>query len=608
MTGQMHARILNEALAIPLTPPAPDGTTSFIASSTTGNTVDTTTLPVPVPNGLKPYDVVVVRLSRWISPGSPSLIVPSDLAFVSRGQVTANSATQGLSTFIKRVGGAELASGGNWSFVSPASYWSTGQCQVYRGVDRDADLATLRINEAVADTGQTVIPSVTLNTVPAGSALDWHGVNESGGGSKSGYGSFTETQDNDCDAAAYQVNVGAANYTLSGVAVSVSSASVIGSLLELPAEPSSGLSAALATATETDSAIALAGITKKLVSPVATETDTARAVAAITKKLLSPTATETDSALAIGHYRTRTPAVATETDTAIVLGRISQMLVPVTNETDTAQALGRISRTTVPIATETDLPRTITPLVSGPSVATEVDTAQPTGARSTLVVPIANEADVARAIVRVHAHVLAVATTTDTAQAIARISTRVIPVVNETDTAQAMGRGSTLLVPIATETDTARSLAARKTRALSIATEADSARVVSRFKVRILGTALEVDTALVFVRKKRMLLVPAIEVDQARTIATGPLVFIDISLTVGSTRKREFATVLETRRGVDVEDTRKSLIVGGTRNREHFRLGELRERPKLSTGETRQGMQVKETRQDLDVGDIRRDR
>lgn len=379
-------------------------------------------------------------------------------------------------------------------------------------------------------------------------------------------------------------------------------------IIAIEIKAASGLSAALSTALETDSAIALAGKSKKSLSPVAAETDTAQAFAAITKKLLSPTAVETDTAIPLaGKSKKSLSPVAAETDTAQALGRISRTTVPVANEADSAQALTRVHARTLAVANEADSSRTITRL-SGFPVATEVDTAQPAGARSTRVLPIANEADVARTITGAHGRILAVATTTDTAQAIARISTRAVSVANEADTAQTLGRKSTLVVPTATEVDTARAFAARKTKALSIATEGDSARIISRSKVRVLGTALEVDTALVLSRKKVVLLVPAVETDQARPIASGPLVFIDISLTVGATRKRELVTVLETRQGVDVGDTRKSLVVGGTRNREHFSIHESRERPMLATGETRQGMQVGETRQGIDVGDTRSDR
>lgn len=415
MTAQLHARLVDAVNAAP-TPPAITGDVLYVSSATSGNTADVASVTVPQPSNLQIYDVVVVRLSRWTG-ASPDATKPA--GFIFRGQTSTGA--QQLDTFIKRMGGPELVP---WTFTSPTNYWSTAQVMIYRGVDRDVDLTTLRLNVATAS-GTTVLPSTTLSAVPEGAALDWHGVNESGGGSKTSPTGWTEPagMDNDVDASAYQQSVAAGDYTASGAVVSAASDSVISSLLELPAESTGGTNVTLGVATTTNTAFALT-FARTVTLGLATSASTALPLV-LTRAISLGAAAETDAAYAPTVTRARTAALgtATETDAAYSVVVARAVGVSRAQESDTAHALVASFARTVVLG-----------------AASEVDAAYTlaaAGAGST-VLGVASETDTAHLLVRSKTLTLGTATEISTASSVSRLKTLTFSPATELDAAFAM--------------------------------------------------------------------------------------------------------------------------------------------------------------------------
>lgn len=579
-------------------PPAVTGDVTYVDSTTTGDTANTSSRAPAVPANPQPYDVVLVNLSRWASPNSNPAVTLPDSGWVALGASTGADGDQRNDRYARRID--DEIPFGTYTFSWSGSQWTTAHATMYRGVDRDVDLTTLAglspPQSVIATNSGTTFPVLTINSVPEGSALHWHGTSETVSPGHTVPTGWTEVEENDCDVTAYQESVAAGNYTTNASAVGVNSDSNPSSMIALPPEPAGGLSASVTTATETDSAIALAGISKKALSPTATEADTAKAFAAITKKALSPTATETDSAIAIaGRSKKSLSPVATETDTARTLASISIKAVPTSAETDAAQALIRRKSKGISTSTETDAARIITRL-TGFQTATETDAAIALGRLSLRSVPTSTEADSARSLTGVRSRLVPIATEADTGRPVGTVSLRAVPVATETSLALALGRTSTVVVIKAAEVDTAQSLGRSKRKAVGLASEADTARVLSRAKVKLLGTSTEVDTAIVLVGKKKLVLVAATEIDLARDIVSGPTVFIDISVMVGPTRKRQFVMVGETRQDWEIDDTRQDLNADETRARELLGVGSSRERKLLDVGATRQDWTIEDTR------------
>lgn len=229
---------------------------TFVDSTTTGNTAISASRAIPVPVGAAVDDVVVVRLSRWES-FNAAVTTPS--GFITRAQVLTSGGIGHLDTFIKRLTAADS---GTYTFSWTGAMWVTGQAILYRGVDPAANLATVQLTSATNT--NTSMPSVTLNGVGTGSALDWHGYSESGGTHTPPTG-WTETEDNDSDVNAYQAGVASGNYTASGGTSSVSSNN-ISSLLELPAAAAGGNVTGIAA---TDITMSLTVVGQKLVPATA---------------------------------------------------------------------------------------------------------------------------------------------------------------------------------------------------------------------------------------------------------------------------------------------------------------------------------------------------
>jgi hypothetical protein len=230
-------------------PPDPTGDVLYVDSTTTGDTANVTSRAPAVPAGTLQYDVVIVNLSRWSDPASNPTITPPDGSWVSLGAVLGSDSKQRNDRFAKRLSTTDA---GSYNFSWPTTtMWSTAHATAYRGVDRDLDLTTLTglspsQNVTANNTGAT-FPGLTINSVPEGSALHWHGTSESVSPGHTSPTGWTEVEENDCDATAYQESVAAGNYSTGTPAVGVSSAHNLVSMIALPPEPLAGGVAGSAT-------------------------------------------------------------------------------------------------------------------------------------------------------------------------------------------------------------------------------------------------------------------------------------------------------------------------------------------------------------------------
>ncbi len=115
-----------------------------------------------------------------------------------------------------------------------------------------------------------------------------------------------------------------------------------------------GQSAAVGTATETDTALAL-GRAKARAVGAATETDAAQPLGRA-KALAVGVATSTETAMPIGRAKSRALGVATETSSAFTIGRAKQRALGLASETDvalpiTAPGVADVKATSTPAVT-----------------------------------------------------------------------------------------------------------------------------------------------------------------------------------------------------------------------------------------------------------------
>jgi hypothetical protein len=289
----------------------------------------------------------------------------------------------------------------------------------------------------------------------------------------------------------------------SGVVIGTSSVPVFGyGFREIVAvgHASGGQSAALAVASETDTAIA-AGRAKARAVAVATETDSAIATTRGKARTVA-IATETDTGGTLGRAKARTLAIAATTDSAITTTRVKARALTTAGETDAAQALGRAKVRSLAVAGETDTGGTLARVKARTLAA-------------------ATETDSSQALTRSKVRVLAVASTTDTAGTMSRLKTRIIGIPSETDTGGTLAHGGATPAATATETDTAGTLGRSKVRVLALATDTSTALVVSPAHVRALAVAAETDAALALgtILKRRTLAV-ASETDGALSVTS----------------------------------------------------------------------------------------
>jgi hypothetical protein len=219
-------------------PPAVTGEVNYVDSTTTGDTANTSSRAPAVPAGLAPYDVILVNLSRWASPNSNPAVTLPDAGWVSLGASTSADGDQRNDRYAKRI--TEEIDFGTYTFSWSGSMWTTAHATMYRGVDRDVDLTTLAglpdPQSVVATNSGTTFPVLTINNVPEGAALHWHGTSETVSPGHTVPTGWTEVEENDCDVTGYQESVAAGNYTTNASAVGVSSDANPSSMIALPPE------------------------------------------------------------------------------------------------------------------------------------------------------------------------------------------------------------------------------------------------------------------------------------------------------------------------------------------------------------------------------------
>jgi CBS domain-containing protein len=219
---------------------------------------------------------------------------------------------------------------------------------------------------------------------------------------------------------------------------------------------SSGLSASVGTATETDAAQALGKAKTKAVGTV-TETDAAQALSRRKAKAVT-FPTETDAALPVGRAKTRSLGTVTETDAALPVGKTKVKSIGFPTETEVALPIVALKTRTLGVATETDAVFAVGKTKTKPiGIATETDTAFAFGQSGGIVVAIGTAVETDDALPAVSRKEKAVLTVveTDTALSVVRTKSKVLVAATETDAAFAMGKTKTKDVGTAQETDAA---------------------------------------------------------------------------------------------------------------------------------------------------------
>lgn len=223
-------------------PPTPTGEVLYVDSTTTGDTANTSSRAPAVPANPQPYDVILVNLSRWNSPNTNPAVTLPDAGWVSLGVSAGADGDQRNERYARRID--DEIPFGTLTFSWTGSFWTTAHATMYRGVDRDVDLTTLAglspAQSVVATNSGTTFPVLTINSVPEGSALHWHGTSETVSPGHTVPTGWTEVEENDCDVTGYQESVAAGNYTTNASAVGVSSDSNPSSMIALPPEPVPG--------------------------------------------------------------------------------------------------------------------------------------------------------------------------------------------------------------------------------------------------------------------------------------------------------------------------------------------------------------------------------
>lgn len=223
-------------------PPTPNGQVTYVDSTTTGDTANTSSRAPAVPAGPQPYDVILVNLSRWASPNPNPAVTLPDSGWVDLGVSAGADGDQRNDRYARRID--DEIPFGTLTFSWSGSQWTTAHATMYRGVDRDVDLTTLAglptPQAVVATNSGANFPSMTINSVPQGAALHWHGTSETVSPGHTAPTGWTEVEENDCDVTAYQQNVTAGNYTTGTSAVGVTSDSNPSSMIALPPEAAPG--------------------------------------------------------------------------------------------------------------------------------------------------------------------------------------------------------------------------------------------------------------------------------------------------------------------------------------------------------------------------------
>lgn len=261
--------------------------------------------------------------------------------------------------------------------------------------------------------------------------------------------------------------------------------------------PSSTINTSIATATETDSALALV-FTKARALGTGTETDSAIVLGRTKLRSIGLATAETDTASALVGSKSRTLGLASEADSAIALGRLkSTSIALATAETDTALALDANKSRALGLAPETDTALALDPNKAvALGLASEADTASVLSTADQKPINTATEADSAQALVFTKSRVLGVAAEADAALALVPAKTRAVGLAGETDTAIALAWAKTKPLGVASGTDSAQALGRTKARAVGVAAEAGEAFALSTPFSGTLGTASSIVVGL----------------------------------------------------------------------------------------------------------------
>ena len=249
-------------------------------------------------------------------------------------------------------------------------------------------------------------------------------------------------------------------------------------------------------AAETDTALALAGVSV-LATGMASEADTALALAGQQIKATG-LASEADTALALGGVQLLAVGLAAEADTALALAALQLQAVGLAAEADSALALAGVQILAAGMAEEMDTALALAPGAApgATGLAVETDTAFALTALQLAAVGLAVETDAAFALTGAQLKAAGLASEVDTALALGAVQIGTTGLASETDSAFALVPFSPGGVGMAEEADTALALAAVQLRATGLASEADSALALTALQSKATGLALETDTAL----------------------------------------------------------------------------------------------------------------
>lgn len=241
-----------------------------------------------------------------------------------------------------------------------------------------------------------------------------------------------------------------------------------------PAIESGGLSAAVGTGTEADSALAL-GRTKLQSVGLATETDSALA---LSSGVSGPTgrADETDTATGLSTRKVRPTGTSTETDGSLALARQKLKVAGLAGETDTALALGRVKLKSVGLSVETD-------------------TALGLAAGNNRPVGLSGETDAGLGLGSLKRKSVGFSTTTNTATALVGVKVRQAGRSTEADESLILASGNSRPVGRADETDTPVGLSRRKSKGVNVGSETNTAVRLVQVKSRLVGLVVETESA-----------------------------------------------------------------------------------------------------------------
>jgi hypothetical protein len=206
---------------------------SYVAGSDTGNSVQATSRGTAVPAGAAVDDIVVAWLGQWQSGSTPTGMTPPT-GFTQKGASwSSGDGAARNSTWWKRLTAADT---GTYTFSWTGSFWTTLQCQCFRGVVTSGDPFDGTPVTAVGTWG--AIPTQSKDLSDAGGGLVWAVYNDTAGLHTPPTG-FVETADVDSGSMAYSLPGSAGPIGAAGASIASSSAAGLwyGALIPAEATP-----------------------------------------------------------------------------------------------------------------------------------------------------------------------------------------------------------------------------------------------------------------------------------------------------------------------------------------------------------------------------------